>query len=366
MLVEHKAAQELISQERQILSQLKELPDTTAAASAGISYLKYLTDTWMPPSLWHGWSQKGRIEASVILKIPIEGVIPTTNHLEAFNGILKRKHVHRWQHASKRLRFDLFVYLLITQILPGIFNHRSAQENYRAWLADRFRAQAGGVDLVATRKHPAAQAKEVIPVAWWSRESQERYAEEASYIAAHGRLADIRWINIDTVVGTCASSTVDIRTPGHLRYKLQMSTYGWATCSCPRFKSNSGACKHLWALRIRIPQLITTNMLYPSFYQFIFPVLQVEARRIYVRYFGEVPNTAQPENIAPSTVQEPTIPPFDVSGMAHITNVSNQVNDWLDYTAEVADIESAKSALSDSGGELNSGDESDDAENTMV
>ena len=108
------------------------------AAAAGINYLKYLTDTWMPPSLWHGWSQKGRIEASLILKISVNGVIPTTNHLEAFNGILKRKHVHRWQRAGKRLRFDIFIFLLITQILPGIFDHRDAQAGYRKWLSNRF------------------------------------------------------------------------------------------------------------------------------------------------------------------------------------------------------------------------------------
>ncbi|KAF8508654.1 hypothetical protein JB92DRAFT_2732214 [Gautieria morchelliformis] len=77
----------------------------------------------MPYSLWNGWSHKGHLEASHILKIPIEGVIPTTNHLEAFNAVLKCKYIHQWKRAGKRLRFDLFVYLLITQILPGIFTH---------------------------------------------------------------------------------------------------------------------------------------------------------------------------------------------------------------------------------------------------
>ena len=134
--VEHLSAQNLISEEKSALAQLKTLPDMAAAATAGLTYLKYLTDTWMTPALWHGWSQKSQIEALCILKIPIEGVIPTTNHLEAFNGVLKRKHIHRWQCAGKRLRSDLLIYLLITQILPGIFHHRNAQDNYLAWLSN--------------------------------------------------------------------------------------------------------------------------------------------------------------------------------------------------------------------------------------
>ncbi|KAF8521298.1 hypothetical protein JB92DRAFT_2807711 [Gautieria morchelliformis] len=120
-----------------------------AGAMAGLAYLDYMTNTWMPYSLWKGWSHKGHLEASRILKIPIEGVIPTTNHLEAFNAVLKRKYIHQWQRAGKRLRFDLFVYLLITQILPGIFTRRCLQRTYYSWLSTRFAAEAGGIDLVA-------------------------------------------------------------------------------------------------------------------------------------------------------------------------------------------------------------------------
>jgi hypothetical protein len=86
-----------------VLIHLRELPERLIAATAGLSFLKYLTDTWIPISLWHGWSQKGQIEASHILKILVEGVIPTTNHLEAFNGVLKWKYIHWWQHAGKCL-----------------------------------------------------------------------------------------------------------------------------------------------------------------------------------------------------------------------------------------------------------------------
>jgi len=104
----------------------------------------------MPVSLWHGWSQKGRMTASLYLGTSVEGVVPTTNHLEAFNGILKRKHIHRWQHSGKRLRIDLLVYILICQILPGIFQYWTLQDEYKSWLQSRFLSAAGGVHLPTT------------------------------------------------------------------------------------------------------------------------------------------------------------------------------------------------------------------------
>ena len=122
--------QSLIQQEIIALTNLKQLPEMAVSVMAGLSHLKYLTDTWMPPSLWHSWSQKGQIQVSVILNIPIKGVIPTTNHLESFNRLLKQKHIHHWQHAGKHLQLDLFVFLLITQILPNIFHHHSAEREY--------------------------------------------------------------------------------------------------------------------------------------------------------------------------------------------------------------------------------------------
>jgi len=49
----------------------------------------------MSHALWQSWSQQGRKQVSNIVGIPIEGVIPITNHLESFNGILKGKHITR-------------------------------------------------------------------------------------------------------------------------------------------------------------------------------------------------------------------------------------------------------------------------------
>lgn len=102
----------------------------------------------MPQSLWVSWSQKGCVEAASRLGITVEGVIPTTNHLEAFNGVLKHKHIRRWQKGGRRVRFDMLIFLLIMHILPGIYQQRDTEREYYTWLADRFRKQSGGVDLV--------------------------------------------------------------------------------------------------------------------------------------------------------------------------------------------------------------------------
>ena len=55
----------------------------------GIKHLDYLNKHWMTIPIWQSWSDFGQIHAFSVLKIPVEGVIPMTNHLELFNAILK-------------------------------------------------------------------------------------------------------------------------------------------------------------------------------------------------------------------------------------------------------------------------------------
>jgi len=82
------------------------------------------------------WSDYGHQIAAKILNCPLDGVLPTTNHLESFNGVLKRKHLHRWQRRGRRLRVDVLLRLLATKILPTIFEQRAAERNdTRIWEA---------------------------------------------------------------------------------------------------------------------------------------------------------------------------------------------------------------------------------------
>jgi hypothetical protein len=66
-------------------------------AAKALAHVAYLRDYWTTEDLWQSWSDHGRNTAAKILGCPFEGVLPKTNHLEAFNGLLKNKHLKQWQ-----------------------------------------------------------------------------------------------------------------------------------------------------------------------------------------------------------------------------------------------------------------------------
>ena len=148
--VDYNEAKQLLDDEQTNMMAIAD-NDTTAqsAAKAGIEFLGYIKTTWMPEALWQGWSQKGRVVAAMLLNIPIEGVLPTTNHLESFNCLLKRRYMYipRWQRSGARLRFDFLIHILITKILPEIFAVRRSLQLYSTWFSARFRQSAGGRNL---------------------------------------------------------------------------------------------------------------------------------------------------------------------------------------------------------------------------
>lgn len=145
--VDHAAVIETLEGQKTALQVLELDPNSASAAHGGIKHIDYLVSFWMPLPMWQSWSEWGRVAASTLLKIPVEGVIPTTNHLESFNAILKRKHLPAWLHSGRRLRFDSLIHILITRVLPGIYSHRKAQQEYSDWLTYRFRDNAGGENL---------------------------------------------------------------------------------------------------------------------------------------------------------------------------------------------------------------------------
>ncbi|EIW51328.1 uncharacterized protein TRAVEDRAFT_89895, partial [Trametes versicolor FP-101664 SS1] len=90
-------AQQLVATERSLLESLLVLDgqdvECKAAASGGVAHLEYLSGYWLSHALWSSWSDYGRQTAARLLGCPVDGVLPTTNHLESFNGVLKRKHI---------------------------------------------------------------------------------------------------------------------------------------------------------------------------------------------------------------------------------------------------------------------------------
>jgi hypothetical protein len=239
-----------------------------AAARAALSYLDYLTATWMHESLWLSWSQKGRAVASVILKVPIEGVLPTTNHLESFNGLLKRKYIPRWQHSGIRLRFDFLIRILITEILPDVYASRLSSRNYRTWLVNRFADHAGGVNLVELRKSQTLQvqhAAQHASLCWW--EVDQRRDSEALGIFQLRRLHNIRQsVSSDQFEAMCISASVTLDSTMPKQYELRLRRGGFGHCNCPDFSHRGGACKHLRALHLVIESWVQQNIIAPFYY----------------------------------------------------------------------------------------------------
>jgi hypothetical protein len=294
----------LIASEREYLESLASESAATVATQAGLTYLTYLQSNWMTESLWYDWSQAGRIRASLRLNIPLDQIVTTTNHLEAFNGVLKHKYIRRFQKGGHRLRFDLLIFLMVKQILPGIFLRRTLEFKYYEWLSARFKTQAGGHDLVAAKRTSTSSSgqnndAQEHKFAWWVMEMEIDFQDEVTYMIKNNRIGPYNWANTYTITTTCASSLVDIRQPNHTRYRLFLNCYGWSSCECQAFRLSGTACKHLWAFRQILPQLNAP-------YGFIFPTTEIAARKIFLMLF---PNTeiTNPSTSTPTSVE--SLPP---------------------------------------------------------
>ncbi|KAJ3831281.1 hypothetical protein F5878DRAFT_549746 [Lentinula raphanica] len=129
--VEHTSAVSLIQSQRDVFQGiLTRYPEGKRAAEAGLEHLHYLDHFWLKLSLWQSWSEWGRLAAAAVIKIPVEGIIPTTNHLESFNMVLKKKYIEQHLHSGHRLRFDILIILLITEILPKVYSRRRAMREH--------------------------------------------------------------------------------------------------------------------------------------------------------------------------------------------------------------------------------------------
>ncbi|KAJ7777944.1 hypothetical protein DFH07DRAFT_691665, partial [Mycena maculata] len=85
--IEH--AHSLLETEKNMLLRL----GNSKAILQALRHVKYLDEYWTTDNLWKSWSDYGRTVAAALLGCHFDGVIPTTNHLESFNGVLKRKHL---------------------------------------------------------------------------------------------------------------------------------------------------------------------------------------------------------------------------------------------------------------------------------
>ena len=206
----------------------------------------------MPLALWQSWSEFGRVSASTLLKIPVEGVIPTTNHLESFNGLLKRKHLATWLRSGHRLRFDFLINILIIRILPEVYSHRKARQQYKQWLGSRFKDQSGGTnlaDLHATLVKERLEQRNT-PICWWDADS-ERDKSAQHLVNFRQLVVSLKGPGIyqATCNSTAPVNAIHLGLPTFYTLELHQSGSG-SICSCPDFCTRGGACKHLRALRL--------------------------------------------------------------------------------------------------------------------
>ncbi|KIJ36909.1 hypothetical protein M422DRAFT_260533 [Sphaerobolus stellatus SS14] len=329
---QYNTAKALVQQERAYLSMMQTDPETASAAKSGLEYLDYLIKNWFSEELWRSWSQYGRNEAARILGVNVQQVAPTTNHLESFNGVLKRKHIRRFQKGGRRIRFDLFIFLLAKRILPAVFQQRAAENAFYDWLSQRF-AHVGGKTLIRgsqTRRHlvnTTDVSTKSHEFSWWSDEGRLASEDEVAFIVQKKRITNFKWLDSFTLAATCASTQADMRLVTYSRYLLLMNCYGWATCSCPVFAKYGTACKHLWAMRLVVTQMQTQ-------YSFIFPKSQEEAAKIYEMIY--TPSSTQSfEGIRiPALVVDASrpLPPSNHSG-----NISSETDELIMSLGEVED-----------------------------
>jgi hypothetical protein len=215
----------------------------------------------MVPDLWSSWSRAGRVRASQALGCDVEGVLPTTNHLESFNRTLKRRYIRHWQRGGKRLRLDVLIHHLVHRIIPAIFGIRFRRNAFLLWRDQRFPTPGLSSRIQLPMQGPLFNP----PLAWIpARNGLSDRQLEGQDIAKHNRIFNVTYLPLyGVLLASCLSSrlaTTEGSDPVSYRLELHLSSYG--SCSCPDFhyrSSDNGACKHLFGLLSYVHSLRISN-----------------------------------------------------------------------------------------------------------
>ncbi|KAL0564510.1 hypothetical protein V5O48_017535 [Marasmius crinis-equi] len=241
-------AQTLIADEQHAVALMKERDPTNSSLydTAHAHLSNYLLGYWTTTALWSSWSDFGRKVAASRLDCPFEGVLPTTNHLESFNGVLKRKYLSQWQKGGRRLRLDVLLMLLVTKILPAIFRQRQMERADRLWWADVARRRLQGGEKLIQAGKTSNKLSTAGPVAYLTPDTERDTA--ACRLLEHNQLATPE-INAEGTYLTfqCYSSLAVAHEENPVIYTIRLHFNGLASCTCPDWMSRGGACKHLRA-----------------------------------------------------------------------------------------------------------------------
>lgn len=97
-------------------------------SKGGLAFLAYFKSYLDVRSFWLSWSKAGVIEAARRLGIPVNKVPRTTNHLESWNGHLKKKWYMAYHRSGRLPRIDTWVLITITKVMPEFFKEVAEEE----------------------------------------------------------------------------------------------------------------------------------------------------------------------------------------------------------------------------------------------
>ncbi|KAJ6452842.1 hypothetical protein C8R45DRAFT_764927, partial [Mycena sanguinolenta] len=222
-------ARALLDTERQVMHKLS--AEEPKAANKAIAHIDYLDTYWTTDNLWPSWSDYGRTVLASMLGIAVEGVIPTTNHLEAFNGVLKGTHLRRWRKGGRRIRVDVLIYALAVHILPSILKERRMIREQASRIAALVRLLPGGAALLDHGKQGAKLVAAVPKVAYLVPDEQ-RDARAQELLSHHQINAPtVLSGNVGLALTSYSSRALSFETVP-TTYTIRLGFSGVVTCEC--------------------------------------------------------------------------------------------------------------------------------------
>ncbi|KAJ7190492.1 hypothetical protein GGX14DRAFT_579763 [Mycena pura] len=219
-------------------------------------HLNYLGDAfWLRTGLFNSWSDAGRCEAARRLNCDVSDVLSTTNHVEGFNSALKNSHIASWKRGGRRLRTDIFLHVLITDIIPTIFESRQIAAQEHAIDIAKYTSAPGGQELI--ERLSRSRTANIIPFVAYQPDDEARQSRGCDMVLSR----QIEIPTVDQLEGVtafefvCHSSTSLAAEIAPTMYMVQILLNGAANCECRDFIENGWACKHICGSLALLEQL---------------------------------------------------------------------------------------------------------------
>ena len=97
-------------------------------AAAALGFMDYLRSYVKNEACWLPWSPAGATEAAHQLGVPVSQIACTMNPLKSFNGHIKGKYYKPYQHSGHLPWIDMWVFLLVTAVIPNFFKERHGKQ----------------------------------------------------------------------------------------------------------------------------------------------------------------------------------------------------------------------------------------------